>query len=61
VDGTLKRETPSDVVLVSRLRAALERLNAGRIGQQFRPCLPEVASKVDGGSMGGAVGTVEFQ
>ncbi|HTV40475.1 MAG TPA: type I restriction endonuclease subunit R [Candidatus Sulfotelmatobacter sp.] len=36
-EGTLKRETPSEVVLLSRLRAALERLNADRIGQGALP------------------------
>jgi type I restriction enzyme R subunit len=30
--GTLLRETKGEVVLVSRLRAALERLNASRMG-----------------------------
>ncbi len=32
-NGTLGRETPSEVVLVSRLRAALVKLNASRMGQ----------------------------
>ena len=36
--GTLGRETPGDVVLISRLRTALERLN---------PQLPAEATAVD--------------
>ena len=35
--GTLGRETPSEVVLESRLRAALERLNASRMGHHALP------------------------
>ena len=35
--GTLQRETKGEVVLVSRLRAALERSNVGRMGY---PALP---------------------
>jgi hypothetical protein len=35
--GTLQRETKGEVVLVSRLRAALERLNAGRMGHHALP------------------------
>ena len=35
--GLLGRETSGDVVLVSRLRAALERLNAGRMGHHALP------------------------
>jgi len=38
--GLLGRETKGEVVLVSRLRAALERLNAGRMGH---PALPPEA------------------
>jgi len=35
--GTLLRETKGETVLVSRLRAALERLNAGRMGHHAPP------------------------
>ena len=35
--GTLLRETKGEVVLVSRLRAALERLNASRMGHHALP------------------------
>jgi type I restriction enzyme R subunit len=35
--GTLGRETSGEVVLVSRLRAALMRLNASRMGHQALP------------------------
>jgi len=35
--GLFRRETKGEVVLVSRLRAALERLNAGRMGHHARP------------------------
>ena len=35
--GLLGRETRGEVVLVSRLRAALERLNAGRMGHHALP------------------------
>ena len=38
--GLLGRETRGEVVLVSRVRAALERLNAGRMGH---PALPPEA------------------
>ena len=44
--GLLGRETKGEVVLVSRLRAALERLNAGRMGHHALP--PEaIAAAVD--------------
>ena len=36
-NGTLGRETPGEVVLVGRLRAALEKLNASRMGQDSLP------------------------
>ncbi len=39
--GLLGRETKGEVVLVSRLRAALERLNAGRMVHHALP--PEVS------------------
>jgi len=35
--GLLGRETKGEVVLVSRLRTALERLNAGRLGHHALP------------------------
>lgn len=35
--GTLQRETKGEVVLVSRLRAALARSNAGRMGHPASP------------------------
>ena len=35
--GTLLRETKGEVVSVSRLRAALERLNASRMGHRALP------------------------
>jgi type I restriction enzyme R subunit len=35
--ASLGRETKGEVVLVSRLRAALERLNAGRMGHHALP------------------------
>ena len=35
--GTLRRETEGEVLLVSRLRAVLERLSARRTGRPARP------------------------
>ena len=43
--GTLLRETPGEVVLVPRLRAAVERLNASRMGHQALP--PEAIKRKD--------------
>ena len=44
--GTFGRETPGEVVLLPRLRAALEKLNASRTGHDSLP--PEaIASAVD--------------
>jgi len=36
-NGTLSRETPGEVVLVGRLRAAWEKLNASRTGHDALP------------------------
>ena len=36
-NGTLRRETPGEVVLLPRLRAALEKLNASRLGHEALP------------------------
>lgn len=40
--GTLQRETKSDVVLVSRLRAALERLNPGLPAEAITAAVDEL-------------------
>ena len=42
VGGTLRRETKGDVVLVSRLRGALERLNPGLPSEALTAALDEL-------------------
>ena len=53
--GTLLRETKGEVVLVSRLRAALERLNAGRLGYHARPAEAITAIRLPSFSLGYSV------
>ena len=53
----LGRETKGEVVLVSRLRAALEGLNAGRMGHPALPpeAITAAVDEITHGSMSGQV------
>src|SRR6266478_5404121 len=53
-DGTLGRETPSEVVLVPRLRAALEQLNPGLPPEAISAAVDELTRDRSAMSLAGA-------